>query len=30
MKAAKVNNGRLEREKFSVRLKRDFRSNIDI
>lgn len=27
MKAAKVNNGRLEREKFSVRLKRDFRSN---
>ena len=27
MKAAKVNNGRLEREKFSVRLRRDFKAN---
>ncbi len=27
MKAAKVNNGRPGKEKFSVRLKRDFRSN---
>ena len=27
MKAAKVNNGKIGKEKFSVRLKKDFKSN---
>ena len=27
MKAAKVNNGKLEKQKFSVRLRRDFKAN---